>query len=195
MSKNLKWSYLLCFILSVVVIAWRTLSNFFGGVGINYITLLVIVAMLVSIVVFDKETFNRTKDLFIAACVFTGLETIIYFPFEFGGCVNYDVAKVFFIFQNVYACLGLLFLGWLAFRFITEVKNVKVGFVEAMLGNSNQAKGKKVKKAKELSNGSLEEKPNARETEEVVIDEFDEIEEQVAPQDDNLDNSQTDDEI
>ena len=99
------------------------------------------------------------------------METIVYFPFEFGACVNYNVAKVFLILQNVYSCIALVFLGWLAFRFVTEVKNVKIGFVETMLGSP--LKEKKVKKAKELTNGSLEEKPNAIESEEVVIDEFD----------------------
>ncbi len=163
MSKNLKISFLLCFILSVVVIAWHTLANFFAGVGLNYVAILVVIASLLFIVLFDKHTYSRVKDLFFICCVFAFLETIVYFPCEFGGCQDASVATVFFNFQNVYAVLGLLFLAYLAFRFITESKNIRISFVEILLGNEKPNKEKKEKKSKELSNGSLEEKPNAEE--------------------------------
>ena len=160
MSKNLKISFLLSFILSVVVIAWHTLSNFFGGVGLNYVAIIVVVALLLSIVLFDKHTYSRIKDIFFICCVFAFLETIVYFPCEFGGCQNASVATVFFNFQNVYAFLALLFLGYIAFRFITESKNIRINFIEIILGNEKLSKTKKEKKSKEFSNGSLEEKPN-----------------------------------
>lgn len=179
MSKNLKISFLLSFILSVVVIAWHTLANFFGGVGLNYIAVLVVVAMLLSIVLFDKHTYGRIKDIFFVCCVFAFLETIVYFPCEFGGCQDSSVATVFFNFQNVYAFLGLLFLAYIAFRFITESKNIRIGFVEVMLGNEKPKKEKKEKKSKEFSNGSLEEKPNSKESEneEIVIQDEEKSEE------------------
>lgn len=160
MSKNLKISFLLSFILSVVVIAWHTLSNFFGGVGLNYVAIIVVVALLLSIVLFDKHTYSRIKDLFFICCVFAFLETIVYFPCEFGGCQDASVATVFFNFQNVYAFLALLFLGYIAFRFIAESKNIRINFIEVILGNEKISKSKKEKKSKEFSNGSLEEKPN-----------------------------------
>lgn len=173
MSKNLKISFLLSFILSVVVIAWHTLANFFEGVGLNYVAILVVIAVLLFIILFDKHTYARVKDLFFICCVFAFLETIVYFPCEFGGCQNLSVATVFFNFQNVYAVLGLLFLGYIAFRFITESKNIRISFVEVILGNEKLSKDKKEKKSKELSNGSLEEKPNAEvkenKDEEIVI--------------------------
>jgi hypothetical protein len=57
---------------------------------------------------------------------------------------------------------------YIAFRFITESKNVKIGFVETILGNKQS---KKEKKSKELSNGSLEEKPNNIEKQEIETEE------------------------
>ena len=90
---------------------------------------------------FDKHTFARFKDIFFVCCVFALLETVVYFPYEFGACTNSEVATVFFNFQNVYAFLGILFLAYIAFRFITESKNVRIIFVEYLLGNekpSNQ---------------------------------------------------------
>ena len=162
MYKNLKYSFLLTFILTVVVIAWRTLTNFFHGVGFNYVALLVVVALLLSIFIFDKETRSRMKDLFIVSCVFAGLETIVYFPFEFGACANYNVAVVFNNFQNVYSFLAILFLAYLAFRFITETQNVRIRFVEILLGNEKRSSEKKVKKAKYNDHSGLEEKPNSQ---------------------------------
>lgn len=171
MNKNLKLSYLLTFILTIVVVAWHTLSNFFGGTGINYIAMLVVVAILISMMIADKQLFNRTKDFFIASCVLTGLETIVYLPNEFGACKNPNVASVFFNFQNVFTFLGLLLLVWLLFRFLTEYKNIRVHFVEVLLGNEKRTKKeKKFKQPKELTNGSLEQKPNSIIEEEIVVD-------------------------
>ena len=174
MSKNLKVSFLLSFILSVVVISWHTLTNFFGGVGLNYVAVIVVVALLLSIVLFDKHAFSRVADIFFICCVFAILETIVYFPYEFGACSNADVASVFFNFQNVYAFLGILFLAYIAFRFVIESKNVRIGFVEFLLGNEKTIKTKKEKKSKELSNGSLEEKPVVSKVDEEVTSNEDE---------------------
>lgn len=174
MTKNLKISFLLSFILSVVVIAWHTLTNFFGGVGLNYIATIVVVGLLLSIILFDKHTYSRFKDIFFICCVFAFLETIVYFPYEFGGCQNYEVATVFFNFQNVYSFLGILFLAYLGFRFVTESKNIRIRFVEILLGNEKTFKNKKEKKSKEFSNGSLEEKPvnsTSSEDENIIIPE------------------------
>ena len=169
MSKNLKVSFLLSFIISVITIAWHTLNKFFNGVGLNYVAILVCIAVMLFIILFDKHTYARIKDLFFVCCVFAFLETIVYFPCEFGGCQDASVATVFFNFQNVYAVLGLLFLAYIAFRFITESKNIRIGFVEAILGNEKPNKEKKEKKSKELSNGSLEEKPNAESKDEEIV--------------------------
>jgi len=169
MTKNLKICFLLSFILSVVVIAWHTLTNFFGGVGINYVAVLVAIAVMLSIILFDKHTFSRFGDIFFICCLFAIFETIVYFPYEFGGCFNPRVACVFFNMQNVFTFFGILFLAYLAFRFIIESKNIRVTFVEVLLRNEKLPKNKKEKKSKEFSNGSLEEKPILNEEDEEVV--------------------------
>ena len=169
MTKNLKICFLLSFILSVVVIAWHTLTNFFGGVGINYVAVLVAIAVMLSIILFDKHTFSRFGDIFFICCIFAIFETIVYFPYEFGGCFNPKVASVFFNMQNVFTFFGILFLAYLAFRFIIESKNIRITFVEVLLRNEKLSKNKKEKKNKELSNGSLEEKPVVDEEDEEVV--------------------------
>jgi len=156
MNKNLKLSFILFIIASAIVVAWRTLSKFFGGVGLNFVALLLIVAILIGLIVSDKYVFKRTKELFIACCSLTALELIVYFAVEFS---RYQAMCVgLLIYQNILSILGIILLVYTMFRFITEYKEIKIGFIEFILGNGKVVKQQK--KAKELTNGTLEDKPN-----------------------------------
>lgn len=179
MSKNVKLSYILFFIFSAVLIAWNTLASFFGGVAINFVGIVGLTFVVTLLSFSNKEVFCRIKDLFFIACGFCVLELIIYFAFEFGWN-NFDSLKGFIVYQNILSALGMLFFAYISFRFVCEVKNKKIKLIEIMLGNEKRTI--KVKKAKELSNGCLEEKPNKQnhiETtekaeEDVIIDETEE---------------------
>ena len=70
----------------------------------------------------------------------------------------YLIRKGFNVYQSVISFLSLIFFVYFIFRLICEVKGKQFVFIETMLGNSKREK--KVKKAKELSNGSLMEKPS-----------------------------------
>lgn len=186
MSKNLKLSYIFAFVLTMAIVAWKTLYQFFNGVGINYMIVLVMIALMLCICLGDKETYARFKDIFVISCVFAIFETVVYFPYEFGACSNSRVATVFFNFQNVFTLLGFFFIAYIAFRLIAEAKNIKFHFIEVMLGSEDRyprtEKAPKLKKAKELTNGSLEEKPNQvadavveTEDEEIVIKSLEEF--------------------
>ena len=164
MSKNLKLTYILFFAFSAVILAWRTLLNFFNGVAINFVGIIGLLFVVLFLIFQDKNLFKRIKDLFFIACGFCVLELIVYFVFEFG-CDNINVIKGFLIYQNVITAIGLLFFAYIAFRFICEYNNKKIKFIEIMLGNEKSA-SKKGKKAKELTNGSLEDKPNNKIVEE-----------------------------
>ena len=158
MNKNLKLSYILLFSFSAMLLAFKTLSAFFCGVGINFVALLGIVFAVLLICLKDKEIMKRIRDLFILACTFCVMELIIYFAYEFG---HGETLKGFEIYQNIISFLGILFLIYLCFRFATEVIDKKIKFIEIMLGNEKR-QPKKEKKAKELTNGSLEDKPNKK---------------------------------
>ena len=155
MSKDLKLSYILFFVFSAILIAWNTLSNFFNGVALNFIALIGLVFVVLLLMFSNKELIKRLKDILIIACVFCVLELIIYFACEFG---YGECLKGFIVYQNILSGLGLLFFAYIAFRFTTELYQKKIKFVEIILGNE-KLKNKK-KKAKEISNGCLEEKPN-----------------------------------
>ena len=164
MAKNLKLSYIFMFVFSAILIAWQTLTNFFGGVAINYVALLGLLFSTLLLIFADKQLLNRVKDLLIIASMFCVLELIIYFACEFGYGEN---LKGFIVYQNIISFLGILFLAYICFRFTTEFLNKKFKFVEVMLGNEKFERKKKEKKAKELTNGSLEDKPNNKASSEV----------------------------
>lgn len=157
MLKNLKLSYILLFVFSAIVIAFKTLTSFFEGVAINMIALVALVLIILTLSFKDKELMKRIKDLFIIACSFCLLELIIFFACEFG-CGEKLLG--FSIYQNIISILGMFFLAYIYFRFLMEIQNKKIKFIEILLGNEKRTP--KQKKAKELSNGCLEEKPNCK---------------------------------
>ena len=157
MTKNLKTSFILYIIFYCVLIAWATLSTFFRGVGINFVALIVVLGLLLSIKLTDSHVSNRTKEMFWASVAFVGIEFLFYFFIEFG-IARGRFYTVLDILQHIFTGFALLAFAYVIFRYITEMKNVKITFVEILLGNEKPVK--KVKSNKELSNGSLEDKPN-----------------------------------
>lgn len=155
MSKNLKLNFILYFTFGAILIAWNTLTNFFGGVALNFVALVGIVFSSFLTTMKDKSLLKRIKDLLIVASFFCLLEFVMYFACEFG---YGETLKGFIVYQNIISFLGMLYVSYVGFRFATEYLEKKIKFVEIMLGNEKRTP--KVKKAKEISNGCLEEKPN-----------------------------------
>lgn len=162
MSKNLKLSYVLLLVFTAIIVSFRTLLNFFGGVGLSFVALFTILTVLLYLLLTDEYVKNRIKDMFIIVCVFVFFEFMIYIVFEFG-VSNVSVIRAFLIMQNVLTALGLIFLCYVFMRMFLDLKGVKLSFIEIMLGN--EKRNKTPKKAKELTNGSLEEKPNKKQEE------------------------------
>lgn len=157
MTKNLKRSFILLFISAAIVIAWRNLTSILGGVGVVFVGLLTSIMLLLAIVLTDKTTYNRIKDLFFISCGFGVLELVIYFALQFPITPNYKVIEGFLVVQNVFSALAILFFIYSTFRFVLEVKGTRLNLIEQMLGNKQSTP--KVKKSKEIFNGSLEDKP------------------------------------
>ena len=168
MLKDLKLSYILYFVFTSVLVAWTTLSHFFGGVALNFIALLAIVFVQVLLCYKEKSIFARNKDLLFVSGAFCFLELITYFSNEFG---NGECIKGYIVYQNVLSLFGLLFMVYVGFRFALELLNKRFSFIEIMLGNEKL--NHKQKKTKEVSNGSLEDKPNNKteeESETIIIE-------------------------
>lgn len=159
MSKNLRLYYILTFAFVGVVVAWKSFSANLLGAGGNFFAVILLLALMLVLTCTNKEIKSRTFDLFIVSCVFAGLEMIVYMVLEiFNRDVSLATIDGINLYQSIVSLLGLIFFIYIVFRLITEVKGVKVAFVEAMLGHKKGER--KIKKAKELTNGSLMEKPN-----------------------------------
>jgi len=156
MTKNLKISFILYLVYFAVIVTFGTLMNFFNGVGIGFISLIGILTTLTIMIFTDKYIMNRTKELFIAICSFAVLELIVFFILEYG-VGNYKTWEVFIGIQHVLSFISLLCFADTVFRFICELRDIKISFIEIMLGN--KPRDTKQKKAKELANGCLEDKP------------------------------------
>ena len=57
MNKNLKISYILFFVFSAIVIAFRTLASFFGGVGLNFVAMIALVMVVLTFSTICKSAF------------------------------------------------------------------------------------------------------------------------------------------
>ena len=147
MNKNLKLYFILAFVFAGIMMAWNTLTAFFGGVGLNFLALLVIVGVMFYVMYSDSSVRSRTRDLFIASSVFALLEFLVYIVFEFG-TDSIRVYHGFSEFQTFLSIMGLIYLAYIGFRFFTEIKNIRFGFIERILGNGV----KKEKANKELQN-------------------------------------------
>ena len=158
MSKNIKLSFIYSFALACVIIAFKSISSIVG-LGVAFVAVLVLFSCSLILVCIDKLSKTRTFDLFIISAIFTAVEFLIFFVVEINSnIVTADAIKGFGVFQNVVSVFALVYFFYIVFRIITELKGNRISFVEKLL-NRNQ-KPKEPKKAKELTNGSLMEKPN-----------------------------------
>lgn len=167
MSKSLKLFYVYAFVICGVVIAWKSLATSLLGVGFNFVVMLVLLALMLMLICTDREIKTRTLDLFVASGVFAVLEFVLFMALEICNVsLTYGAIKGFSVYQSVLSVLGILYFAYVVFRFICDAKGKRFAFIETMLGNRKREK--KEKKPKELSNGSLMEKPSAhKELEEV----------------------------
>lgn len=159
MVKNLRLYYILTFALAGVVVAWKSLAVSLCGIGTNFVLVLVLAALMLMLLCTDGEVKTRVRDLFVVSAGFVALELIPFLVFEIFNNTNAGTAKGFNVYQSIISFFGLVFFAYVVFRFICEINGKKIKFVEILLGNVKREK--KVKKAKELTNGSLMEKPSA----------------------------------
>lgn len=155
MSKNLKLNYILSIVFVGIVLAWKTLTNFFWGVGVNFVVLFLIMCALTYIILSDKFIRSRWMDVFCLLTVVFVLEIPVYFGVEF----SKSVAQGWFTYQNVISIICFFVTIYMMFRLFIELKNIRLKFIEVILGNEKISR--KPKRAKEFTNGSLEDKPGS----------------------------------
>ena len=157
MDKNLKLSYICLTVLTSAMVAWLTLTNYFGGAGVTFVAIAISFIVLSVLYICEVSVRARIKYSYFIALFLVAVETILFFALEFG--VDNEVAfKILIAIQKVVIILAVMFLVYVVIRFVCDAKGYKIGFIEQTLGGGKPAK--KEKRAKELTNGTLEDKPN-----------------------------------
>ena len=170
MTKQLKLVYILSFSFLGVILAWNTLLSFFGGVGINYVGISALLFIII-FSIFKNNLWKRTKDIIVCLITLFVLETVSYFVVSLAwNSVN--ALNGFICYQNILSIISFIVFAYFLFRFICEIQNRRILFIEILLGN--EKKEAKVKKEKEVFNGSLEAKPNKKQHSSTSSEEDDE---------------------
>lgn len=155
MEKKFRLVCILSLVLAGIAIAWNTLTNYFRGVGINYVAVLAVFSIVFIMAIENYTLRKQTKDLFIVNLVIVGIETIIFAMQEYFGRFG-KVMYIFYVIQCLLSVFAILYFVYIILKMLFTSQG-RLGGVFHCLFHSN--KEKKPKKAKELSNGSLEDKP------------------------------------
>lgn len=153
MTKNLKLNFILSIVFVSIILTWNTLMRFFVGVGVNFVALFLIMCVLAFIVIADKFVRSRWMDVFCLLTLLFVLEIPVYFALEF----SREIALGWLTYQNVISIITFFVTIYMMFRLFLEIKNIRFKFIEVILGNEKFSR--EPKRAKELSNGALEDKP------------------------------------
>ena len=161
--KDLNLTYIYLMAIFAVGITMGNIISFFGGVGFAFVgasVLLILAAK--KILTSDKKRFG---DIIILLVIEFLMFVILFFAYDFN--INGITNKFPMVMRNICAIYSMLALGYVAFRYFSEIKGKRYKFIEYILGNYTPApKDKKakpskemVKKNRELENGTLEPKP------------------------------------
>ncbi|MFQ6724039.1 MAG: hypothetical protein ACLRFE_01715 [Clostridia bacterium] len=180
-KNNFNKAYIYIIAIFAIGIAISNIISFFGGVGFAFIGASLLLALAITTILKDEQIKKRFGDLFILIIIEFLMFIVLFFAYDFN--LNGITNKFPLVMRNICAIYSLLALGYVMFRYISEIKGKKYKFVEYMLGNYVPVKKEKkakltkaqIKKNKELENGTLEPKPSTVEsdkmTEEKVEDE------------------------
>ena len=167
-KNNFNKAYIYIVAIFAIGIAMANIISFFNGVGFALIGAIVLLVLAISNVLKseDKKRFGDILGLIIIEFL---MFVVLYFAYDFN--LNGITNKFPLVMRNICAIYSILALGYVIFRYISEIKGKKYNFVEYMLGNYTPTqKPRKEKKAKpskaeikrnrELENGTLEPKPS-----------------------------------
>jgi len=165
-KNNFNKAYMYIIGIFAIGIAMSNIISFFHGVGFAFIGASLLLFLAISNIL-KSENKNRFGDIFILLVLEFIMFIILFFAFDFN--LSGLSSKFPLVMRNICSIFSMFAIAYILFRYICEIKGVKVKFVEYMLGNHTpNDKEKKVKqsreevkKNKELENGTLEPKPSS----------------------------------
>lgn len=173
-KNNFNKAYVYIIAIFAIGVAISNIISFFHGVGFALIGASLLVILAITNILKDEEHKKRFGDLFIFISIELLMLIILFFAYDFN--LNGLTNKFPLVMRNICAIYSLLALGYVIFRYVSEIKGKRYKFVEYMLGNyvpdpTDKKKTKeKAKKNKELENGTLEPKPSSVENVEPILE-------------------------
>lgn len=191
-KNNFNKAYIFIIVIFVIGIAISNIMSFFNGVGFALIGSGLLLTLAIVNIVKDEENKKRFGDIFVLITLEFIMLIVLFFAYDFN--INGISSKFPFIIRNIYAIYSMFAIGYVIFRYVSEIKGIKYNFVEYMLGNyTPQPKEKKVKlskeeikKNRELENGTLEPKPSSIEN--AVVDHSKEVQTAIEDNEDIIGN-------
>lgn len=191
-KNNFNKAYIFIIVIFAIGIAISNIMSFFNGVGFALIGSGLLLTLAIVNIVKDEENKKRFGDIFVLITLEFIMLIVLFFAYDFN--INGISSKFPFIIRNIYAIYSMFAIGYVIFRYVSEIKGIKYNFVEYMLGNyTPQPKEKKVKlskeeikKNRELENGTLEPKPSSIEN--AVVDQSKEVQTAIEDNEDIIGN-------
>ena len=163
-KKDFNLAYIYLMAIFAIGITMANIISFFGGVGFAF------VGASVLLILFARKVLNsaykkRFGDILILVIIEFLMFIILFFAYDFN--MNGITNKSPMVMRNICAIYSIIALGYVAFRYFSEIKGKRYKFVEYILGNYTPEKKEKkakptkemIKKNRELENGTLEPKP------------------------------------
>lgn len=163
-KKDLNLAYIYLMAIFAIGITMANIISFFGGVGFALAGASVLLTLAARKILTSPNK-KRFGDVIVLIVIEFLMFIILFFAYDFN--INGITNKFPMVMRNICAIYSMLALGYVAFRYFSEIKGKKYKFVEFVLGNYTPVKKDKkakpskemIKKNRELENGTLEPKP------------------------------------
>ena len=172
-QKKINLSILFINIVFAIGVAFRSLINFFNGVGIAFVACLIIGGLGLAYGITKKENRRYLYDMFIMLGLVMIIQLIIFCSFDWALTISIELLKFEYVCCNILSVMSIIFLAYGFIRLLFELSNKKFILTEILLGlrprvkkeKSNKAYKEKTNKSekrmpKEILNGDFEDKPN-----------------------------------
>lgn len=167
-KNNFNKAYVYIISIFAIGIAISNIISFFRGVGFALIGASILFILAIINVFKDESIKKRFNDIFILIAIELFMLIMLFFAYDFN--LNGITNKFPLVMRNICAIYSLFAMGYVVFRYISEIKGKKYRAIEFLLGNRSavSVKPKKhklskeeSKKNKELENGTFEPKPSS----------------------------------
>lgn len=165
-QKKINLSLIFATIIFAISVGYKSLTMFFGGVGIPFVACLVLFGLVLVFGATKKGNARHLIEIFIMLALIMITQLILFMGYEWALTLTWGVVKFRNVCCNVLSSMSLFFLAYSFVRLLFELSGKKFVVSEALLGlrqkKEAEKSNKKIEKKvpKEIKNGDFEEKPS-----------------------------------